>query len=577
MPNQSQRIIWGVGLVMSVVGVGQAARAQTCNIDFNNADSIRAFSDQVETTFAYFPTYYEHPCGAFRARVTELLPEPCHHEHVHLMYEDNCIVPFCMGPGGNVGHYQRDLACAGMGTGCQSIDFALQPRRLASMSGDHTIMIALNPTDGSTSNRYCQPAVGGDFGGCVSTAGKPFVPRSLDIVSDVPLPPDASGQPGTAVTVYGLALRVRRIQVNANPPRYAQVPMPVVLSARLAPGHWDLSSFGLVDRIFFDNYAGALSCHGGSYTVDNLVVDVEPPVGMFNLEPQGWSDSGGSPVPVDTSNWTSAPSALKVTRAGYESFRAPVLDTATLKAMSNKIALDVFVPAQQANPYWVGDIQLFASVPSAGINNTSLGNKALTTLQRNRWSTLVFDVDQALLTALRARHPDVRFDVAVNLASNLAPTLLDSLRFSGDVEPHQRCGDSTLDAGEECDDGNVSDGDGCSGTCRVNGAGSTCNVAQAFDLGSANTNSNVPRNACLKVTQYPGSWATTIQLQNGANNLTAPLPFSWSNCVGGGSGFFDQNWQERSLRPLSTSCPTLIRLEGSAAQNVALRWWGNGG
>jgi len=31
------------------------------------------------------------------------------------------------------------------------------------------------------------------------------------------------------------------------------------------------------------------------------------------------------------------------------------------------------------------------------------------------------------------------------------------------------CGNGTLDAGEQCDDGNTADGDGCSATCQLEG------------------------------------------------------------------------------------------------------------
>jgi cysteine-rich repeat protein len=50
----------------------------------------------------------------------------------------------------------------------------------------------------------------------------------------------------------------------------------------------------------------------------------------------------------------------------------------------------------------------------------------------------------------------------------------DALSVTFTVQPHQAaCGDGTLDAGEECDDGNTANGDGCDATCN-NEAGHTC-------------------------------------------------------------------------------------------------------
>ena len=44
---------------------------------------------------------------------------------------------------------------------------------------------------------------------------------------------------------------------------------------------------------------------------------------------------------------------------------------------------------------------------------------------------------------------------------------------------HAICGDGTLEPGEQCDDGNVTNGDGCSSTCHIEGltGGSTCGTA----------------------------------------------------------------------------------------------------
>lgn len=45
------------------------------------------------------------------------------------------------------------------------------------------------------------------------------------------------------------------------------------------------------------------------------------------------------------------------------------------------------------------------------------------------------------------------------------------------------CGDGIVDPGEECDDGNVASGDGCSATCRVeNGPGVTYKTAASWSL-----------------------------------------------------------------------------------------------
>jgi cysteine-rich repeat protein len=68
------------------------------------------------------------------------------------------------------------------------------------------------------------------------------------------------------------------------------------------------------------------------------------------------------------------------------------------------------------------------------------------------------------------------------------------------------CGNTLLDSGEECDDGNTTDGDGCSATCKVerNPASYTC-PGQALRLESATQG---PRTVSVRGTTAPTSGST---------------------------------------------------------------------
>jgi len=88
----------------------------------------------------------------------------------------------------------------------------------------------------------------------------------------------------------------------------------------------------------------------------------------------------------------------------------------------------------------------------------------------------------------------------------------------------------------------------------------------------------VKNNACLEVTKYPswGQYMHSIIIQAQANGVGWPIPLTYTNCANIGSGSLTGPWQQVSSRPVSASCPTLIKLGGNGAGSVSLTWWGNG-
>src|SRR5690606_36306302 len=100
-----------------------------------------------------------------------------------------------------------------------------------------------------------------------------------------------------------------------------------------------------------------------------------------------------------------------------------------------------------------------AHIPSAGISNQWLGYQSLDQLPLDTWSTVEFELPEGIVEALSGAYPDAQFLVTANLASNLAPLLIDHIRFSGQQVVLPRCGDGHVVGDEECDDGNIEDGD----------------------------------------------------------------------------------------------------------------------
>jgi hypothetical protein len=103
-------------------------------------------------------------------------------------------------------------------------------------------------------------------------------------------------------------------------------------------------------------------------------------------------------------------------------------------------------------------------------------------------------------------------------------------------------------------------------------------VSPSVDFDKEHTVVNVTNNACLRVTKYPswGSYMHSLVIQPQATGVGFPIPFTYTNCGSNGSGSLPGPWLQGTTKPVSASCPTLIRLGGNGSGSVALTWWGNG-
>lgn len=104
----------------------------------------------------------------------------------------------------------------------------------------------------------------------------------------------------------------------------------------------------------------------------------------------------------------------------------------------------------------------------------------------------------------------------------------------------------------------------------------SCTEETAIDLGGPGNDNTVSNDACLRVRDgYPNWWGTrTMQLQS-ASGGSFPVPYEWSNsCASsGGTGEFTGSWQSKNLTPTSSSCSTLIKLQGNGQGVITLRYF----
>lgn len=137
-----------------------------------------------------------------------------------------------------------------------------------------------------------------------------------------------------------------------------------------------------------------------------------------------WACSGGNPI--SSTDRTEGTASMKMRAAGYSACQSEAFSCADITT-SDEILIDVKLPSYLPNPYWVGDIGLFAEVPSAGLYNAWVGMSILTGLPTNEWVTISIAPTQAMLTALAGNCSDARIKFALNTSAQ--NVLVDNIRF----------------------------------------------------------------------------------------------------------------------------------------------------
>jgi hypothetical protein len=140
-----------------------------------------------------------------------------------------------------------------------------------------------------------------------------------------------------------------------------------------------------------------------------------------------------APLGFDTTQKTQGAASLVVNASGNVVVNSAPFGTAEVLRVGTKLALDVFVPATQPNPSWLGDVQMSFTTAAANVNNAYIGYAALTGLTRGQWNTIEFTVPGSVRTALLGDHPRARFSVTLNTPGGAQPLRLDNLRFRGEL------------------------------------------------------------------------------------------------------------------------------------------------
>ena len=143
-----------------------------------------------------------------------------------------------------------------------------------------------------------------------------------------------------------------------------------------------------------------------------------------------WSPiAGWSSMSTNTDETTQGSASLEVNGNGFVQYESVQLDTTAISGESNTMLMDLYIGSNQPNPWWVGQIQLYAHCPSANIYNQWLSQVELTWLPRDQFTTLNFYVPQNVVNALQGDHDDFTWRIALNTNAGSGPYYLDNMRF----------------------------------------------------------------------------------------------------------------------------------------------------
>jgi hypothetical protein len=107
-----------------------------------------------------------------------------------------------------------------------------------------------------------------------------------------------------------------------------------------------------------------------------------------------------------------------------------IFNTAAL-SVNSALSVDLFIPGNQPNPFWLGALQMYLSCPTDNVFNQYIGQVELTGKPVNQFSTLRFPLPAATFSTLTQAPPKQCFlGLALNVNQTGRTWVLDNLRFT---------------------------------------------------------------------------------------------------------------------------------------------------
>jgi hypothetical protein len=156
------------------------------------------------------------------------------------------------------------------------------------------------------------------------------------------------------------------------------------------------------------------------------VTDGQALVGQWD---QLWSTTASTSMSTTATVGTTA---QKVCGTGFRTLESPTFNPRTFSWISRRLAVDVRIPTNMPNPYWLGAVQVTYLNRSKAVTQF-LGQVELTGLGLGEWTTVSFTLPDSVYQALQVDAGGTSIQVAINadLAGGGECFLFDNVRFLG--------------------------------------------------------------------------------------------------------------------------------------------------
>jgi hypothetical protein len=220
----------------------------------------------------------------------------------------------------------------------------------------------------------------------------------------------------------------------------------------LPRGAWSTLAFAVpenVGAVLLGDHPGALFVVTTNTSTDGVLVDNFELAGtLTNRTVPHQSGSSGMDIATTDlwsfevgADWTSSAAltaepidvthgarALGVEASGWTVITSRAFATSELPVPTSQLGIDVFIPDPQPNPWWVGEVRMLLTCPSAEIHNAFVGNRPLQNLFPNEFNHLVFELPSDVQTALSSS-TICSLDIILNTQNGAGRFLLDRLGF----------------------------------------------------------------------------------------------------------------------------------------------------